>query len=257
VEGSVEPDKRRTVVHVWKRARKTTRHRMYQARRAYLKNNLSRCARFLGIVSHFITDGMVHGNMDRFSHSEDHSTVEGDIGARSDFTAKPADTIGEGIIDGEFAFQEIDALVKEGLSPLTLNRALSVLGGAVLSPAAPPPQVVKSNANFTARIRGPFFRAAGGAALLAAAGGGAYFSDPLWAVLAPFGLLAAGNAFCFRILASWGWAAAGAAALGFVYTLDEAPQWSRLRFTPDLARWAVRWYNMPETAGKPGKGAEG
>lgn len=260
-EGSVEPDQRRTVVHTWKKARRTARGHLYRARKAFLRNEMAKCARHLGIVSHYITDGMIHGTMDHFSHSEDHSTVEGEIGSRSDFTSGLVDTISEGLIDGEFVFQDIDGLVKEGLNPEGLNRALSLLGSTVLSQADPPLEVLESNRNFSRRIRGGPFRLAGAAAGTLGLAAWALTRDPLYVLLLAFFPLLVGSSAVFRLLARWGWIPAGGAALGFIYTLSGTaggPDWGRgllvlaclglwlyLTSIPDLARWSVRWYQMP------------
>lgn len=258
VEGSIEPDQRRTVVHTWKKSRRVARAHFYRARRAFLRNRPARCAREMGIVSHFIADGMVHGTMDNFSHSEDHSTVEGDIGSRSDFNPNLSVPETSNLLDGEFAFREIDALVREGLSPATLNSALNLLGSAVLVSPEPPEEVVESNLNFSRRIAGAPFRVLGAAALAAAGIGWLALGEPLGLLLLPFSGLLAGNPVIFRFLVRWGWALPAAAALGFLSTVDAAPEWGILALAgaaggiwiylagiPDLAKWGVRWYRMP------------
>jgi hypothetical protein len=258
VQGSIEPDKKKEVVHTWSRARRTTRARMYRARKAFLKGKMKKCARYLGIVSHFIEDGMVHGTMDAYSHSGDHSTVEGQLGARVDISSTPrVDSLEEGFVDGEFVFREIDGLVREGLSSEALGRALSVLGSAVLSSPEPPPELVESRRRFIARIKKPGFKILAAANLLLAAVGVYFFRDQLWILLIPFFLLLFGKPALFRTLARSGWILAGFALLGFIYYLPRF-DWPRLILTfllaaqtlylttvPDLSRWGEKWYLLP------------
>ena len=87
VNGSVEPDQKKEVVHVWPRAKGAARAKMYKARRAMIRGDMAAAARYIGIVSHYIEDGIVHGAMDAIGHTADHSTLEGEIGARADITA--------------------------------------------------------------------------------------------------------------------------------------------------------------------------
>lgn len=257
MEGSVEPDKKRNVVHTWRRARKTARAAMYRARRAFLKKDMKKCARYLGIVSHFIEDGIVHGAMDTFSHSEDHSTVEGQIGARADISSLPLiDSVEEGFVDGEFVFREIDSLVREGLTPETLGRSLSLLGSAVLSSPEAPRELIESHRRFAARIKKPGFKILAAANLLAAAGVVYFLQDKLCLLLLPFFLLILGKPVFFRALARYGWILAGFALLGFIYYLPRF-DWSRfililliaaqtlyLNTVPDLSKWGEKWYRI-------------
>ena len=255
MEGSIQPDKKRNLVHTWPRARKAARAAMYRARGAFLKGKMKKCALYLGIVSHFIEDGIVHGAMDTFSHTEDHSTVEGQIGARADISSTPPiDTVEEGFVDGEFVFREIDSLVREGLTPETLGRSLSLLGSSVLSSPEPPRELIESRRLFISRIRKAGFKIMAAANLIAAAVGSHFLPDPLCLLLFPFFLLIFGKPSFFRALARFGWILAGFALLGFIYYLPRF-DWPRfvlllliaaetlyLNTVPDLSKWGEKWY---------------
>ena len=257
-DGSVEPDKKRTVVHVWPKARSAARRQMYRSRRAFLKGDMAQCAFRMGIVTHFIEDVMVHGTMDHFSHSQDHSTVEGDIGARSEITSlELADSIQEGLMDGEFVFQEIDGLVREGLSNERLARALSLLGSSILSPPDAPPEVEENHRSFLKEIRRPVFKLLGTGNLLLAALAAFFLHDPFWLFLLPFGLLLAGNAALFRFLSRSGWVLLAGPVLKIIYYLDSGfdfpglilslliiTQTFYLVMVPDPGKWSEKWYRL-------------
>jgi len=254
VNGSVEPDQKKEVVHIWPRAKGTARAKMYAARRAFLNGQMDKCARLLGIVSHYIEDGIVHGAMDTFTHSADHSTLEGEIGARADITASPPiNTLEEGLPDGEFVFREIDALVREGMSQERLGRALSLLGSAVLSSPEAPEEVLENRRRMIAKIRRPLFKILAGASVLAAVAVSIALPDPLWLLLLPYALLAAGQPSVFRLLKSSGWILAAGAGLGYL----DAFAWSRLALTvillgewiflstvPDPGRHSEKWFRI-------------
>jgi hypothetical protein len=257
-DGSVEPDKKRTVVHVWPRARGAARREMYQARRAFLKGDMARCAFRMGVVTHFIEDGMVHGTMAYFSHSQDHSTVEGDIGARSDITSlELADAAREGMMDGEFVFQEIDGLVREGLSNERLARALSLLASAVLRSPDAPPEVEENHRHFLKEIGRPVFKIIGAGSLLLAALAAFFLHDPFWLFLLPFSLLLTGRADIFRLLARYGWFLLAGPLLRMIYYLGIrfdypaliiilliAAQTLYLFLVPDPGKWSEKWYRL-------------
>ena len=80
IKGSVEPDDKRTLVHIWPKAKRTTRTAMYRARKAFLNGDLKRTARYLGIVSHYIADGMVHETIDTYHNAKEHSQIEDELG---------------------------------------------------------------------------------------------------------------------------------------------------------------------------------
>lgn len=257
-DGSVEPDKKRTVVHVWPKARSAARREMYRARRAFLKGDMAECAFRMGIVTHFIEDGMVHGTMDYFSHSQDHSTVEGDLGARSDITSlELADAAEEGMMDAEFVIQEIGGLVREGLSNERLARSLSLLASAVLRPPDAPPQVEETRRHFLKRIRRPIFRLLGAVNLFLAGLGAFFLQDPLWLLLLPFSLLLSGRAGIFRFLGRYGWLLLGGPVLRLIYYLGGrfdyaalilifliAGQTLYLILVPDPGKWSEKWYKL-------------
>lgn len=256
VEGSVEPDKKRTLVHTWPRARRYTRSAMYRARKAFLTGKMKRCARFLGIVSHFIADGMVHETIDTYHQTKEHSRIENELGDLVEISNFPViDSFGEGMVDGEFVFREIDALVKEGLDSGRLGRSLSLLGSAVLSPPEAPRELIEGRREFIERIRKPVFKFLGIFSIPAALSGAALFRDPVWALLLPFCLLCPGRPVFFRFLARYGWLFAAGAGAAAAFRFD----WSRLLLTallagiqvylaavPDLTRQSERWYRLED-----------
>jgi len=254
VNGSVEPDQKKEVVHIWSRARGTVRSKMYAARRALIKGDMAGAARYLGIVSHYIEDGIVHGAMDTIGHSADHSTLEGEIGARADIAAAtPINTLEEGLPDGEFVFREIDALVREGMSQERLGRALSLLGSAVLASPDPPSEVVENRRRLVAAIGRPRFKLIGIAGFAAGIGMAILLGDPLWLLLLPYSLLAAGLPKVFRFFRAFGWVLAAGGALGYLndyewprlmLTLLLIGAWVFLSSVPDPGRHSEKWYRM-------------
>ncbi len=256
IEGSVEPDKKRTVVHTWPKARRSARAALYRARRASIQNNLKKCSRWIGICSHYIEDGMIHGTMDSYSYGDDHSTLEGQIGQRVNIeTLNRIDNQAEGLVDGEFVFREIDALVSEGLDHERLGQALSLLGSAVLDHAEPPQELIENRARFLKRIRGKDIRILAASAGGLAAGGGLLFGDPLWLLLLPFAALYLGQAGIFRALRSYGWLLPAVAFLGFlapprdpvriIITVLSTASLFYLQSIPDLTRLSEKWFRMP------------
>lgn len=263
VNGSVEPDQKKEVVHIWPRAKGAARAKMYKARSAMIRGDMASAARYLGIVSHYIEDGIVHGAMDAIGHTADHSTLEGEIGARADIAAAtPINTLEEGLPDGEFVFREIDALVREGMSQERLGRALSLLGSAVLASPEPPSEVVENRRKLAAAISRPLFKIFGVAAFAAGIGLAVLCRDPLWLLLLPYSLLAAGLTRVFRFFRAFGWLLAAAGAFGYLYAGGEygyldAFAWKRLMLTllligawvflstvPDPGRYSEKWYRM-------------
>lgn len=252
IKGSVEPDEKRTLVHIWPKAKRATKAAMYQARRAFLKGNLKRCARFLGIVSHFIADGMVHETIDTYHKSKEHSQIEDELGDLVEISALPTiDSSGEGLADGEFVFREIDALVRKGLDAKRLGRALSLLCSAVLSPPRAPGELIETRRSFVIRINRPPVKILSIAPPAAAVFGVLLFHDPLWALLIPFALLLAGRPAIFRFLARYSGVLAAGALLGLIYRFggDRLALTSLLAgislylFTiPDLSRLSEKWY---------------
>ncbi len=256
VEGSVEPDRRRTLTHTWPKARRTTRAALYRARRAFLKGNRKRTARFLGIVSHYIADGMVHETIDTFHKAKEHSRIEDELGGMVEISALPTiDLAAEGLTDGEFVFAEIDALVREGLDRERLGRALSLLCSAVTGPTEAPPELIATREDFLRRIRRPRFRILGLAAA-AAAITGLIFSqlDPVFLLPLPYLLLVPGHPVLFRLLTRYGWLPAGVALFALVnawfhpyylaLTLLLAGLFIYLRTVPDLSRLSEKWYSF-------------
>lgn len=263
VNGSVEPDQKKEVVHVWPRAKGAARAKMYKARRAMIRGDMAAAARYLGIVSHYIEDGIVHGAMDAIGHTADHSTLEGEIGSRADIAAAtPIDPLEEGLPDGEFVFREIDALVREGMSQERLGRALSLLGSAVLAPPDPPPEVVENRRKLIAAIGRPLFKILGLAAFAGGIGAAVLSRDPLWLLLLPYALLAAGLPAVFRFFRALGWILAAGGVFGYLYAggeqgyLDPAAWtrlilallllglWAFLSTVPDPGRYSEKWYRM-------------
>jgi len=255
IEGSVEPDRRRTLTHTWPKARRTTRAALYRARRAFLKGNRKRTARFLGIVSHYIADGMVHETIDTFHKAKEHSRIEDELGGMAEIVVQPTvDLAGEGLADGEFVFGEIDALVRDGLDRERLGRALSLLGSSVTGPAAAPAELVASRKNFIERINRSPVKFIGPAAALAGAAAAIILADPVFLLALPFGLLAAGRPEIFRFLARYGWVPAGAALFALagswfnlpylLLTLILSALFISLAVFPDLSRLSEKWYRM-------------
>ncbi len=256
IDGSVEPDRKRTLTHTWPKARRATRAALYRARRAFLRGNLKRTARFLGIVSHYIADGMVHETIDTYHRAKDHSRIEGDLGGMVEISALPVlDLADEGLVDGEFVFAEIDALVRDGLDRERLGRALTLIGSAVIGPTEAPEELIATRRNFTRRINHFRFKVLGLAAAAAAiAGFVVWRMNPIFLLPLPFCLLAAGRPALFRLLSRRGWILA-AAALGalidkwfnlpyLVLTLILAGLFIYLRTVPDLSRLSEKWYSF-------------
>ncbi len=260
IEGAVEPDRRRTLTHTWPKARRTTRSALYRARRAFLQGNLKRAARFLGIVSHYIADGMVHETIDTFHKAKEHSRIEDELGGMVEVAALPNVDLGEeGLADGEFVFGEIDALVREGLDRERLGRSLSLLGSAVTGPTEAPSELVATRDNFIRRINHSRFKILGLAAGAAGAAAGLIFRDPVFLLPLPFLALAAGNPGVFRFLARYGWlpAAGGLVALidawfslpYLVLTGLLAAISIYLASVPDLSRLSEKWYKINNSEG--------
>ncbi len=261
IEGSVEPDRRRTLTHTWPKARRTTRAALYRARRAFLKGNRKRTARFLGIVSHYIADGMVHETIDSFHKAKEHSQIEDELGAMVEISTLPTiDLAAEGLADGEFVFGEIDALVREGLDRERLGRALSLLGSAVIGPTEAPAELVATRNNFIERINRPRFKIIGPAAAAAGTAAALIFRDPVFLLALPFGLLAAGRPALFRLLARYGWIPAAAALFALadswfslpylLLTLLSAGIFIYLALFPDLSRLSEKWYSFAKGKGR-------
>lgn len=266
IDGSVEPDRRRTLTHTWPKARRTTRAALYRARKAFLRGNLKRTARFLGIVSHYIADGMVHETIDTFHKAKEHSRIEDELGGMVEVSALPTvDLAAEGLADGEFVFAEIDALVREGLDRERLGRALSLLGSAVIGPAEAPAELVATRRNFIERINRPHFKIIGWAAGAAAAGGFIISAlNPVFLLLLPFILLVAGRPSLFRLLALYGWLLAAAALFALaaswfnlsylVLTASLAGLSIYLASVPDLSRLSEKWYRITAADEGPAAG---
>jgi hypothetical protein len=254
VNGSVEPDQRKEVVHIWSRAKDAARSKMYKARRALIKGDMAAAARYLGIVSHYIEDGIVHGAMDTIGHSADHSTLEGEIGARADIAAAtPINTLEEGLPDGEFVFREIDALVREGMSQERLGRALSLLGSAVLASPEAPDEVTENRRRLIEKISRPPFKILGGANFLIGIGTALLLRDYLWLLLLPYSLLSAGRPAVFRFFRAFGWILALGGALGYLDNFEWSrlilgvilfSEWIFLSSVPDPGRHSEKWYRM-------------
>ncbi len=258
IEGSVEPDRRRTLTHTWPKARRTTRAALYRARRAFLRGNRKRTARFLGIVSHYIADGMVHETIDTFHKAKEHSRIEEELGGMAEISAlPPVDLAEEGLADGEFVFGEIDALVREGLDRERLGRALSLLGSAVIGPAEAPAELVATRKNFIERINRSPVKFIGPEAALAGAIAALIFPDPVFLLALPFGLLATGRPGIFRFLARYGWVPAAGALFALadswfylpylILTLLLAGIFVYLAVFPDLSRLSEKWYRFAKS----------
>ena len=262
-EGSVEPDRKRTVVHTWSKARRSARAALYRARKAFLRGKMKKCARWIGVCSHFIEDGMIHGTMDNYSYGDDHSALEGQIGQRVKITVlNRIDNQEEGLVDGEFVFREIDALVSEGLDAERLGQALSLLGSSVLGDPQASAELVKNRARFLERIKKIDLKIMAGAALLLVAAGGLLSRDPLWLLLLPFGALYFGRASVFRFLRLYGWLLPGAAVLALLADLEMGQVAIAaiamlgifyLQPIPDLTRLSEKWFRLPPPSrGKTG-----
>ena len=256
VKGSVEPDEKRTLVHTWPKAKRTSRRYLYRARKAFLKGKKKKCARLLGIVSHFIADGMVHETIDTYHRAKEHSRIEDELGDLAEIKALPMiDPAREGLADGEFVFAEIDALVRDGLDSEKLARALSLLGSAVLAPAQPPPDLIESRRDFIRKINKIDFRIMAAAAAAGAAAGYLIFADPAWALLLAYLPLLFGKPAIFRLLSRYGWITVPV-VLGLAL---HQFSWERILLAvllaaasiflfsvPDLSRLSEKWYRIEE-----------
>ena len=259
IKGSVEPDEKRTLVHVWPKAKRTTRAAMYRARRAFLKGDLKRTARFLGVVSHYIADGMVHETIDTFHNAKEHSQIENELGDLVEIpNLAPLDPEEEELTDGEYIFAEINTLVREGLDGERLGRALSLLCSGVLSSTSVPEDLIETRRIFVERIQSPLIKLLGAAALAVSGIGFIFSRDPLWALPIPFALLLAGSPAIFRFLARYSGILAAPALLGLIYsrfdpgrlilTVILAGFSVYLHFVPDLSRHGEKWYLMKDIA---------
>ncbi len=257
IEGSVEPDRRRTLTHTWPKARRTTRAALYRARKAFLRGDRKRTARFLGIVSHYIADGMVHETIDTFHKAKEHSKIEDELGGMVEVSALPTvDLAAEGLADGEFVFAEIDALVREGLDRERLGRALSLLGSAVIGPTGAPAELVATRRDFIERINRIQFKVIGLATGAGAAAAALVFKNPLFLLPLPFLLLTVGIPAIFRLLARYGWLLAAVALFALVnsrfkpsylvLTAGLAGISLYLATVPDLSRLSEKWYSFAE-----------
>lgn len=255
INGSVEPDEKRTLVHIWPKAKRTTRAAMYRARRAFLEGDLKRTARFLGIVSHYISDGMVHETIDTFHNAKEHSQIENELGDLVEIpNLAPLDPEEEELTDGEYIFLEIDTLVRDGLDGERLGRALSLLCSGVLSATSVPEDLIETRRLFVERIRSPLIKILGASALAVSGIGYIFSRDPLWGLLIPFALLLAGSPAIFRCLARHSGILAVPALLGLIYswfdpgrlilTLILAGVSVCLYFVPDLSRLSEKWYKL-------------
>lgn len=265
IEGSVEPDRRRTLTHTWPRARRTTRAALYRARQAFLRGDRKRTARFLGIVSHYIADGMVHETIDTFHRAKEHSRIEDELGGMAEVSVLPTvDLAAEGLTDGEFVFGEIDALVREGLDRKRLGRALSLLGSAVIGPAEAPAELIATRQNFIERINRTPVKAVGLAAGAAGAAGAIIFHNQVFLLPLPFLLLAFGIPSIFRLLARDGWLLAAGALFALVnswfnlsyliLTVILAGISLYLATVPDLSRLSEKWYRITAADGSHAAG---
>jgi hypothetical protein len=259
IKGSVEPDEKRTLVHIWPKAKRTTRAAMYRARRAFLKGDLKRTARFLGIVSHYIADGMVHETIDTFHNAKEHSQIEDELGALVEIpNLAPIDPEEEELTDGEYIFAEIDTLVGEGLDGERLGRALSLLCSGVLSSPTVPQDLIETHRLFAEKIKSPLIRILGVAALAVSGIGYIFSRDPLWALLIPFALLMAGSQAIFRFLARYSGILAVPVLLGLIYSWFDPGRLILtiiligfsvyLHFVPDLSRLSEKWYKLTPPA---------
>jgi Zinc dependent phospholipase C len=255
IKGSVEPDEKRTLTHVWPKAKRTARATMYRARKAYLKGNLKRCARLIGVVSHHIADGMVHETIGTFHSSKEHSQIENELG---DLVEIPnlarIDPEEEELTDGEYIFAEIDTLVGQGLDGERLGRALSMLCSGVLSSTSVPEDLIETRHLFIKRIKSPLVMIPGAAALVMSGIGYLFLRDPLWALAIPFVLLLAGRPPLFRFLARYSVILAVPALLGLIYSWFDPGRLILtiillgfaiyLHFVPDLSRLSEKWYKL-------------
>lgn len=257
IDGSVEPDRRRTLTHTWPRARRTTRAALYRARTAFLKGNRKRTARFVGIVSHYIADGMVHETIDTFHRSKEHSQIEDELGGMVEVSTLPIiDLAAEGMSDGEFVFNEIDALVRDGLDQERLSRALGLLGSAVTGPATAPDELVATRKNFIKRINRTPVRVIGLAVSAVGALAALFFWDPVFLLALPWSLLSTGQPGIFRFLARYGWVPTAGALFALVntwfdpcylgLTLLLAGIYIYSSVFPDLSRLSEKWYRFKE-----------
>jgi len=255
IKGSVEPDEKRTLVHIWPKAKRTTRAAMYRARRAFLKGDLKLTARFLGIVSHYIADGMVHETIDTFHNAKEHSQIEDELGALVEISnLAPIDPEEEELTDGEYIFAEIDTLVGEGLDGKRLERALSLLCSGVLSSRSVPEDLIETHRLFIEKIRSPLIKILGVAALAGSGIGYIFTGDPLWGLLIPFAFILAGIPAIFRFLARYSGILAAPALLGLIYywfdpgllilTIILIGFSVYLHFVPDLSRLSEKWYKL-------------
>lgn len=264
IKGSVEPDEKRTLTHVWPKAKRTARATMYRARKAYLNGNLKRCARLIGVVSHHIADGMVHETIDTFHNAKEHSQIENELGDLVEIPnlarINPAE---EELTDGEYIFAEIDTLVGQGLDGERLGRALSMLCSGVLSSKSVPEDLIETRRLFVEKIKSPPIRILGVAALAASGIGYIFTRDPLWGLLIPFILLLGGSPAIFRFLARYSSILAAPALLGLIYSWFDPGRLILililagfsvcLYFVPDLSRLNERWFLIkPSKDKKPG-----
>jgi len=255
IKGSVEPDEKRTLTHVWPKAKRTARATMYRARKAYLKGNLKRCSRLIGVVSHHIADGMVHETIGTFHNAKEHSQIENELG---DLVEIPnlalIDPAEEELTDGEYIFAEIDTLVGHGLDGERLGRALSLLCSGVLSSTSVPDDLIETRRLFIKRIKSPLVMIPGAAALVISGIGYLFLRDPLWALAFPFVLLLAARPSIFRFLARYSGILAVPALLGLIYywfdpgllilTIILIGFSVYLHFVPDLSRLSEKWYKL-------------
>ncbi len=255
IKGSVEPDEKRTLVHIWPKAKRTTRTAMYRARKAFLNGDLKRTARYLGIVSHYIADGMVHETIDTYHNAKEHSQIEDELGGLVEIpNLAPIDPEEEELTDGEYIFAEIDTLVREGLDGKRLERALALLCSGVLSSTSVPEDLTETRRLFVERIKSPLIRILGAAAPAVGGIGYIFTRDPLWGLLIPFVLLLAGSPAIFRFLARYSGILAAPALLGLIYswfdpgrlilTLLLAGFSVHLHFVSDLSRLSEKWYKL-------------
>ena len=255
IKGSVEPDEKRTLVHIWPKAKRTTRAAMYRSRKAFLNGDLKRTARFLGIVSHYIADGMVHETIDTFHNAKEHSQIEDELGGLVEIpNLAPIDPEEEELTDGEYIFAEIDTLVREGLDGKRLERALALLCSGVLSSRSVPEDLIETRRLFIEKIKSLPIRILGVAALAASGIGYIFTRDPLWGLLIPFVLLLAGSPAIFRFLVRYSSILAAPALLGLIYswfdpgrlilTIILAGFSIYLHFVPDLSRLSEKWYKL-------------
>jgi len=259
IKGSVEPDEKRTLTHVWPKAKRTARAAMYRARKAYLKGDLKRCARLIGVVSHHIADGMVHETIDTFHNAKEHSQIENELGDLVEIpNLAPLDPAEEELTDGEYIFAEIDNLVEQGLDGERLARALSLLCSGVLSSTSVPDDLIEARRLFAEKIKSFLIRMLGVAALAVSGIGYIFSRDPLWALLIPFAFLMAGSPLIFRFLAKYSGILAVPALLGLIdswfdpgrliLTIILIGYSVYLHFVPDLSRLSEKWYKLSPSA---------